>query len=350
MFSDILYLYKNFLHWFLSKICISISRYVVAFLFALPLIVLLIIVVSISPYSFLDYSVFIQDILIALYPFSENFLWFTIWSTLISIILIVLTIVSLIAVFYNSILLAKLNFWYIDRQKLEYKKNLYLDREVFFKYLKISWVILAVLFLVTIVFGIWILILFFVFGWMSWMNELLQNTWSANGFSIISFIYFIICICIFLYSLYRLYFAYFILVDNSKKTIKQCILESFQITKWYKKVLKLFFLLVVLFIVYLPLNYIQQVIDFNSKSVSYYISMKEYVWNDKPNERLSWDEFYAFSQLQQQYSQYSDQELIGKENFMVIMKWLYIIFHFMFLYGVLDMLLASFYRRELLKK
>ena len=109
-------------------------------------------------------------------------------------------------------------------------------------------------------------------------------------------------------------------------------------------------LLIVLFIAYTPLSYVGQVIDFNAKSVSYYIWMKNYIWDEGASEKLTGEEFYAFTQLEQRYGALSWEELIGKEKFLDRMSWLYFIFHFVFLYGILDMVLVSFYKRELLKK
>ncbi len=350
VFSDIICLYKNFWHWILSKITISFFRYLLTFLFVLPLITILIIVVIVSPYSFLEYETIIQDILIVLYPLWNNFLWFSIWNFIITLLLLAITILWLVAVFYNRILLAKLNLAYIDWKKLEYKKNLYFNKTVFIKYLKISGLFIGSLFIFAIIFWIGSLILFFMFWWMWWMESILNNSWNNNWFSIASFVYLIVCSVVFLYVIYRLVFSFFILVENDKKTVKQSIIKSFKITSGYNKLFRFMGVLFIFYIVYIPFSYTSQVIDFNAKSISYYVWMKDYVWEWQASERLNWDEFYAFTQLQQQYGGYSDQEIIGKEKFMVIMQWMYTIFHFVFLYGIFDMLLVSFYRRELLKK
>ena len=350
VFTDITYIYKNFWHWILSKVTISIFRYVLAFLFVLPLVILLIITVIISPYSFLEYEKIIQDILIAFYALWGNFLWFSISSFIITLLLLGITILWLVAVFYNRILLAKLNLSYIAGERLDYKKNLYFDKKVFIKYLQLSWLFLGCFFFFICIFGIGALILFFVFWWMPWMDTLLNNSWENNWFSITSFIYFIICLWLFLYFIYRLFFSFFILVEDNKNTVKHCIKKSFTITKWYKKLLKFLGLILVFYIIYIPCSYVSQVIDFNSKSISYYIGMKQHIWVSQPTEKLTWDEFYAYTQLQQKYGNLTEKELIGKQRFMGILQWIYAIFHFVFLYGVLDMLVASFYRRELLKK
>lgn len=350
IFWDIISLYKNFWHWIFSKTLISISRYLVALLFILPFLIVLIVIVWFSPYSFLEYQKIIQDILIALYPLGNNFLWFSIWITLISILFVLMIVWWIIAMFYNRILLAKLNLRYIDWKKLKYKKNLYFDRKMFLKYFTLSLQLLVILFIPIILFVVWFLILFFVFWGASWVNAIMDNTWTTNWFSIVSFFYFLVCLWLFIYLIFRLYFSYFILVEDNKKTIKQCIKKSFKVTKWYKKLLKFIGIMLVLFAAYMPFNYISQVIDYNAKSISYYVWMKQYIWKGSAQEKLTQEEFYGFTQLEQNYRTLSEQELVGKAKFMGIMSWIYFIFHFVFLYGIFDMVLLSFYKRELLKK
>ncbi len=349
-FGDIAYIYKNLGHWIVSKVFISLSRYIIAFLFVLPFLIIFIVVVWFSPYSFLEYERMMQDILIALYPLWNNFMWFSIWTALISILLIMMTLWWIIAIFYNRILLAKLNLKYLDRKKLGYKKNLYFDRKMFTKYLQLSGVSLFILLIPIIIFVIWFLILFFVFWGTQGVNTIMDNTGATNWFSLLSFMYFIFCLVWFVYLLFRLYFIYFIVANSSKKTVKQIILKSLEITKWYKKLLKFIWLMLILFIAYMPLNYISQVIDFNAKSISFYVWMKQYIWKWNAQEKLTQEEFYGYTQLKQEYGNISDQELVGKARFMTIMSWIYFIFHFVFLYWIFDMVLAWFYKRELLKK
>jgi len=66
IFSDVLFLYKNFIHWNLSKICINIASFLLGIVLALPFFLLLLFLMWIDPLVW-------SDLLIDGGGFSPNF-------------------------------------------------------------------------------------------------------------------------------------------------------------------------------------------------------------------------------------------------------------------------------------
>jgi hypothetical protein len=51
IFLDLLFIYKNFFHWVLSKILISITTYILAIILAIPFLIIAGLIIYISPLS-----------------------------------------------------------------------------------------------------------------------------------------------------------------------------------------------------------------------------------------------------------------------------------------------------------
>jgi hypothetical protein len=142
IFKDTKNLYRNFLHWNISKVFISLASIALSFLLALPSIIALIIM-----YFVFDLNSYITSLdvsILSLLGFLSSqplvFLLFIIFS--------LLTFFSaLIGYSYRRVLFTKLNLSYIESEKLPYFKiflikfpyikNSYFNFKLIWKYFKV---------------------------------------------------------------------------------------------------------------------------------------------------------------------------------------------------------------------
>ena len=158
--------------------------------------------------------------------------------------------------------------------------------------------------------------------------------------------------CCFFSSLIRLLvstlFSVIILVDESKwKEFNKAyyyVKKSFKITKWIKKFLKLILALLVVMIFTSPIYIYEWILESKVTNTWNYINYKE--WNLTDEEISS--NFYNLQALELEFWKQSlwdlKDGLVKNNNYLIF---LYIL-EFLFIFWIFQMLLVSFYKRELL--
>ncbi len=262
IFENILLLYKNFIHWNISKLIIAIYSTILWFIFSIPFLAMCIYFIyklsdKFDPKSIdlLMYTWSIDSNLIT--SFVEN-IW-TIFGVIVSLILIVCLFIFTFMYWY--FLLQNVYKSYIEWKRLWYLKNFYFSWKYMWKYLwTLSWVALYMLI------PLWIWLLWFIvlaILWFFWIiNEnmtFIENMilwWSTIIFFILLFVFFI-------YLWVRLTFSYIALL-YTKKVVQNTsvyIKESFKISKW--KVLKIIWLIVPVTLVIIWVQFLFNKMPFN---------------------------------------------------------------------------------------
>lgn len=227
--GNIILLYRNFLHWNISKICIFLYANIVGLIASLPFIGV-IVYQYFTSYSKLGFSVS-----------AEVFLLNNISTIGITLLLLLCIITIFICTYtYGNFLMQNVYKSYLVGEKLPYAKNLYFSWKHFRAYIGIlGWISLYLLAPITI--GIILIIPFGIFAKISlWLSTL--------AIGVISLVVFIALLVWLLHLMIRLIFSYYVLLYSEKvERAKTSIDESFRLTK--NKVWKIIFLLLPFLIV-----------------------------------------------------------------------------------------------------
>jgi hypothetical protein len=114
IFQNIMLIYKNFIHWNISKICIFLYVNIVGFVVSIPFVGI-IVYQYFSRYSALGLSVS-----------AEEFLFNNIGTVILTILLLLCIITIFISTYtYGNFLLQNVYKSYLVGEKLPYTKNLY---------------------------------------------------------------------------------------------------------------------------------------------------------------------------------------------------------------------------------
>lgn len=340
IFSDILFLYKNFIHWNLSKICINIASFLLGIVLALPFFLLLLFLMWIDPLVWSDLLIdgggFSPNFNIADISYNGYFFMF------LEILLVLVWIgVFFLGNYYKSILTLYLNKYYLKREKLDIKKNLYLKKDVFFKYVKIlswQWLYLLIPFLFLLA-GIILIKLIFVGDKM-----LSFSLYEMTPFSILALIVFLGFIFLLVFLVYRLFFTSIIFVDwlgwKEEKSAKDIVKASFHFTKSFDT----FFSLVISFVLFWALL-------FPFVSASTYLekeetSLKTYfsLLTKQVKEEITLEELEKLENYELSYDGENLDTLMKKMESIKNKEMFLAIFIFLVFGGYMDMVFYSFYR------
>lgn len=272
IFFDISLLYKNFIHWNISKALIFVFSLLLWILIALPFLILLWILIYFDP---INWNEIISSYL------ATNSVWMSFLSALnenllfmIIEFLLVITIISLFIFWYSYkiITLTNLNFSYLKWEKINYFKNIYFDYKKILTYLYILSRIWLILFLPILVFVLIFVILLFSFWWVEQVSNMIYTNWFFNYFSIILAISFFVLLLIFLYLTYKMTFAYIIMLDEKNYPNKEkwlfYIKESYKITSWIK-IFKFLLIIILITIFFYPIGIIWKYIEWFWKLFSF---------------------------------------------------------------------------------
>ncbi len=259
IFSDLILLYKNFIHWNISKILILVFSLWLWILLSLPFFALTFVIAYLDPIDW-------KDIIYNYY--TTQSVWLSLMTALSSHLfyVILVWVLFLVAVWffffwysYKIITLTKLNISYLDWEKIPYMKNIYFDVQKILSYL---WVVAWGWLILLIPFIIFIIIFFVLIGIFWWIEEvwtMIKSNWVSNPFSITTWVFLLIWVLGFIYLAYRLTFSYIILIDDKNyKEVQKSIFyikESFRISSWIK-IFKFFLFLIIFTIIMLPFDYI----------------------------------------------------------------------------------------------
>ena len=260
VFGDFLLLYKNFLHWNVSKVLIYLAAFMFAFLLSLPFFLGMFAVMYFSPINWGEIVWYYSQTNMLPVTFYESLHIFMLYF-IASGVLAVLWVAMLFAGFMQYLLTSsKLYLWYIDGEKVPYLGNIYFNLKIFFKYIiYLGWVGLILL-LPILVFIVWFVLLVLSF----WGVELLNESANINGFLISVGILFFLSLIVFIYMSFRFGYWYLAIVDEKKYPEKKSwffyIQESLRLTKWnFWRFVGI--ILVFSLCIYLPIWIIETILD-----------------------------------------------------------------------------------------
>ncbi len=321
IFSDIFFMYKNFIHFNISKILIFLVAILYSLIWIIPWLLFI-----------WAYKNFIWNISV------ENIIYTNIFYIIISFVLL---FIAFVAFMYSYVLLIRLVLKYFDRKKLKYKKNYYFNFKFFWNYVKLfllNIIIVFIPFLVAVLFIFWVI----WFLWVENINAMMLKS-KVNFFSVSSVVLWILAFVSFIYLSYKTLWALVIFVDESKwkefKKSKYYIKRSFEITKWFKKFIKFVIIWIIIWIFSLPINYPLTKYQNNYKEVSDYISMSN-------SYRYNFSKEYI-DYLIEKFNWMKKQELDNLLKKYFILYAIFEVLYFLFLLWVFEMFLVSFYKREL---
>lgn len=332
-FLDISLLFKNFVHWNISKLIIFLWWIILWLLPSLPFIWLLYLYIKTS---WLDViNLLTLNIFVSFWPSIFAFIFaFIVW------------LIYLIFFWYSYLLLINLTNSYINWDRLWYKKNDYFNMKKIIKFFNLS-LINAWILLIPIIFFVLFSIILVLIIWQDTLSSVLTSWY--NVYIISWLIAFIISFIAFLYLYYRLVFSYFIFADtnyyDSEKKVTFYLKESFKKTKNIKTFFKYMLLFVIFAIIIFPFDSLNE--TFNKKERDFSVYSQYLTLKDKNKSNLNSEEYYYIEYLKEEYWDLSEKELDKKRSTNNLYITLYSIFDFLFLYWLLVMLTSSFYRREL---
>jgi len=333
IFSDIAILYKNFLHFTLSKIVIYLVAILYTFILAIPFLIIFGLI-----YWYLINSTW------GVYALMSNYVLFSF-----TVILAIIGFFTLIVAFmYSYVLLTKLNLEYLEWKKLALWKNYYFNFKLFWVYFKTMFLNILILITPFIIAGVLMIFLILIFGWISSVQGITSN-WPENIFSILSLIIFIISIIWFIYLMYKTSFTFIVLVDESKwekfKKSIYYIKKSFALTKWFKTFFRFviiwFLVLVITLPLTIPLNY------FSANNIRLWDYL-EYKVHPEEFDLQDSKTFYYLESLKWEFDSKNINDLSNTLNKNIKIKMFLEVLNFLLIYGLFEMMFASFYKRELL--
>lgn len=337
--SDIIYVYKNFFHWSISRIIISIWSLCLWVILAFPFLLISVIVGLIDP---IDWKTIISYIIswsdpthellisgIAEHMFSLVFMLF---------LILVTALVFLLWSSYNLLLISHLSLHYIKRKKLKYKKNLYFQKNHISSMVGLlCWN--TIYFIAP--FFIFIIVLVSLFlGYTKWYY------WEWL-FSALSFILTIIFLVIMSYVIYKILFWYVILAKQKESKVRSSrsyLLESIQSTS-LRNYGKFLIVLMLYFVVIAPFQWFQDNMDRSMTNMKNALAYKTWLLdNIQPWEEKYWE------YIMKEYEDVSSQQLVDKiAMYSYLEIFSFFIGYFLF-NGLFILIVTSFYRRVIQKK
>lgn len=349
IFSDIILVYKNFLHWNISKIIISVSSFFFWVLLALPFVILTYVIAYFWP---IEWKTLIQSFYLGN---SFDFLILSIIAKhLFYFILIVFLSLFSFAVFllgssYKYPLISKLYLSYIDWEKRNYfAGNDYFSFKKLWKYtILISWAFIYIL----APFVIFILLFFIIvllFWWFDSISAIMMKD-PINIFSIILLLFFILLIISFFYIIYRVQFAFFSFIDNkyfdTKNNALFFIKNSISQTKSIKLLWKYLIIILSLIIFFSPFLYLESQITWTRDELNLLVLAKT---DTVFSRNMDDDNKYKVSLLEKKYINLNDEDLKYELTKYNAYSNLWALLYFIFLWNIETMLFVSFYRRALI--
>lgn len=345
--KDVLIPYKNFIHWNISKIVISIAQILLWFLMALPFIIVLIILYfSFWLQVYFDWlQINILSMLSFLGEHPVIFIIFMLFSLL-------WWLTMLFAYSYRKVLFTKLNLTYLDWEKMSYLKNSYFDFKLIKKFMWVISMVALYMLIPVLIFLVLFLIIFFMFWWSDWVQTMINSS-RFNPFTIVTFTLFTICLLAFLYIWYRLYFAVVMLSDNKKydadEKISFYLKESYKHTKSLTTLLRFITMIVIVTIIILPFWSLGDHFSSSLQDVRNYQDFQTLTDDQKKTLENSSSNYYI-NKIKLDYSNLLSQDLKSLETTYFYLTYLFVIINFLLIFGLLEMVVVSFYKHEILSK
>lgn len=337
--KDILFVYRNFLHWNISKFFIIVWGITLGVIFTLPFFLSSLIYGLIDPISWLsivEYTLTGQD---QTFNLVENLAEHPVWFVGMLFLLWVCALFFVLASSYSFLLFIKLYLSYVQKEPIHYKKNVYFSQKHIFHFMALlCWnfvYILAPAFIIfSCILGIYILSV-------KSTIPLLGATYIMSGILalwmiVISFIS------------YKIIFSYILFAkeDDIKdlESAREYIQKSCKITS-LKNYGKFVFVLVSFSLLMLPFQSIEKNLDTTSTTLR-----DAFVFKSGSVDTMEPQKVKYYEYISKEYAEVSKEEILLKIQMFQYFKMFFILFHFLFLNSLFVLVLVSFYKRVLDKK
>lgn len=338
--QDAMLAYKNFIHWNISKILISIWSFILWIIISFPIFAVIIVVWLLDPINWSEVVVYVLS-------WSNEVSYQLLWGLAlhpVNLAMMVLLIFTGIVLFlfwssYWLFLKAKLSFSYLKGKRLKFRKNYYFEREHILKFIWIiSWSFVYMLAPVII----WVGAIFFVYLFFN------IGLFSFDVLSILVAILTFIFILAWIYLLYRIMFWYLILSDSTKKkslhSSRYYVKKSIKITKW-----KSFLNFIVIYIIFILLIAPSTLLD-NYLEQKGGLMRDALIYNSGLLQNLEPEQIQYYEYISREYNDLSSQELSLKINSLTTLRIILYFVSYLLVSGMFVLLISSFYKRVLLKK
>lgn len=336
--KDIILLYRNFVHWNLSKMVINIVAIFVWVIFALPFLLFSWFVWLIDP---IPWATFISYQIQWVSPILEvmSFASLHTFSFVIMTISMILALTAfLIWNAYSNVLYVRLYSSYLEGEKLSIWKHIYLSRDRLRRFVSIAlWHLVYVSIPAFVV--LWIVL------WVIILHG--AGAFSFEVFSLILLIITLLSIFLLSYIIYRLLFSIVLLAKESdtklsKHSGRHYIKKSLSLTSWWRNYAKFLFVLCLIFLLMYPLWTIWDTLKRDTQNLSSAIEYRALsIANPEAAETSSLREVALF------YEDMTDEQLFANYRGASLLS-LFITFVWFFLFsGLYTMFFVSFYNRVL---
>jgi hypothetical protein len=253
--------------------------------------------------------------------------------------------VIFISFLYYFVLQTNLNLSYLKNEKLGYLKNSYFNFPLFRNYFKVMTLSILIMLIPFVVYKI---IFLLSVGYVWWIEEarVLFESKTINFFNVGIKLLEVVTLIAFIYFTYKTLFSVIILTDESSenkfKGSFYYIKKSFNLTKGFLKWFKFLLVAVIIFIITLPVTVPLNYFSFNNRHLSDYI---EYKTDSNSASKFN---FYYLQNLELDFA-WKDIDILIKElnkdkKYEVLLE----VLNFLLIFGLFEMMILSFYRRELL--
>ena len=345
VFKDVSILYKNFLHWNISKISIWIFGFLIALTIMIPFLLitfLLLFILNVDWYSYTGHLVN-GSLTHEMVLHKDFFLWAFMW--------IINIVVFFLGWSYAKVIYFDMNLKYLDHKKPKYNKMRFFHFPIIWNYYKMSSLIALILSIPLI---IWVILFSLIVSWAGWVNN--AGVLLTNGNTALAMWLLVLAILVtvsFIYLSYRFYYSYILFVKNHDSehmdfSAKDCIRKSWNITKWFKKLLKLVWILFIFAVILLPFNIVEESLNNTYEDIRNYQIFTEV--SESTQLQLQESDPYYYGSLAIKYQQVSADDL--QKNIQIYYN-LIIFFNiilFLFISWVIEMVMVSFYKRVLTHK
>lgn len=335
IFSHIQEVYRNFFHWNLSKIVISVVSFIIGILFSSPFLVVLVILMSVDSIDWLSLS---NGIL------SGQALWFEVISQFLSapfflafeFLLAIVALGFFVAGYnYTWFLSARLYLGYQEQKKLPILRKDYFNIRLVWKFLQIfflQWLFISIAFGGLLVVAILLFIIF----------QLWFLSFDILSYTLLFFL--VLSVIAGFYIGYRVYFAVFLFADSCDVNVaaKDYIKKSVLLTNG-KNIFLFLLLFVVFHFILSPIYLLWDTLSVQEIQAKDYLSYKT-----TPGELPAEDQIY-YEYLQEKYTDATDDQVINSIMIWNTFGFFFSLAVFLFIEGLFYVVSIWFYKEILLK-
>lgn len=330
IWKDILFVYKNFLHWNISKIISFLVSICIGFVFALPFTIIMVVIALIDPIDWIAVL------------WNESFLWQlqdiknVFWSLAVFMSWMIAWVCFLLGSWFYVMFILRLSLTYTRWKSISRKKLLSFSKKQYFCFLRMTCLCFIYIFLP-------------VFLWIVW------GTLTSFLFPIDldqSIIIKILLMCLYVlivYITYKVQFSFLIFADtkvtkSTSYSALKYIKKSIEISK-PKYFIKFIGVMFLYFIILLPFRSIDTILESQIWDMSNTFNYRNELFTGLTENDRKYLDFIAAD-----YESLSDDELISSIETKYRLRLLHFIVAYILFGGLVLLIMSSFYRRILLAK